>query len=136
VGGLLPLVIAVTGCDSYGEIREGLSEPERARFDSGMRQATACWSCHDVTGEATNVGPPLRGLFGRRAGTLPEYPYSEALRASQVVWNRRSLDAFLANVQGFVPGNRMLSGGVPSAGARADLIFFLEHVTRTRVAGP
>jgi cytochrome c len=130
LGSLLLVALGGAGCDSYREIREGLGEADRARFDRGLRLASPCWTCHDITGDASKVGPPLRGMFGRRAGSLPGYPYSEALSASPVIWSRPTLDRFLADVSGYIVGNRMLSAGIPSPRNRSDLILFLEHATR------
>jgi cytochrome c len=117
--------IAIAGCsDPYASAREKLSETDRARFDRGARAALPCAACHDLAGTATKIGPPLRGLAGKRAGAVPGYAYSPALANSGVIWGPRTLDAFLASPQAFVPGTRMVSPGVADA-QRADLVFFL-----------
>ena len=117
------------GCDSYSEIRANLSSADQARFARGQREATACWSCHDVTGSALKVGPPLGGVLGRRVGAVAAFPYSEALRGSNLVWTEQTLDRFLAAPQRVLPGNRMLSASLVDSQRRADLIFFLSHVS-------
>jgi len=118
------------GCDPYSEARAGLDAAERDRFARGRRAATPCASCHDLKGQAPKVGPPLQGLFGRRAGGVEGFPYSVALAESSVVWNDRTLDAFLANPQALIPRNRMLSPPQPDARMRSDLIFFLRTIDR------
>jgi cytochrome c len=134
--GVICLAIAFgTGCDSYSEVRDTLSEPERQRFDRGMRAAVPCWSCHDITGSAIKVGPPLRGFMGRPAGTSSEYRYSDPLIRSGVVWTAASLNGFLTSPARFIPGNRMTSPGVGGASTRSDLIFFLERVTAPPATG-
>jgi cytochrome c len=60
----------------------------------------------------------------------PDQRGSEALLGAAIVWDERSLSAFLADPSGFVPGNQMVSPGVRSPEALADLIFYLRHVTR------
>lgn len=119
------------GCDPYSDIRAELSPAEQAIFQRGQRAATPCWSCHDLTGFGLKVGPPLAGMLGRKFGSLSTYSYSEAFRRSEGVWNRRSLDRFLADGQGSIPGNRMAYADVADPGERAALVFFLERVTPT-----
>ena len=125
------------GCDSYADIREGLGEVERTRFDRGVRAAVPCWSCHDITGSGIKVGPPLLGFMGTRAGTSSAYAYSEELRSAGVMWTPEALDAFLADPTGSIPGNRMVSPGIGDPTIRRDLIFFLRLATApTRLSEP
>jgi cytochrome c len=73
-----------------------------------------------------------RGLFGRTAGTLPGYAYSAAMKkagAKGLVWNAKTLDAYLTNPQKVVPGTKMLFGGIADAKTRADLIAYLAEAT-------
>jgi cytochrome c len=81
------------------------------------------------------VGPPLPGFYGQRAGSRSDYAYSPALAGAGVVWNAANLNAFLADPQGFLPGNRMLSPGIENRGLRSDLIFFLRLATSHGVEG-
>jgi cytochrome c len=129
---LIPALLLLSACDQYAEVKSGLSPEEAARFERGQSLATPCWSCHDITGHTTKVGPSLAGLFGRRAGTHPDFSYSPAFASASLVWSARSLDAFLADGQRVVPENRMVSPGVSGSRQRADLVFFLELVTRPR----
>lgn len=87
-----------------------------------------CRSCHAVDKEAQNtVGPSLHGLFGRQAGTGSDFRYSPALRRSNITWDAKTLDAFIADPQKAVPANRMPFDGVPSARDRADLIAYMQQ---------
>jgi len=116
----------MTACtDPYAEVRARLDPAERARFDRGARAASPCAVCHDLAGEAVKIGPHLSGIGGRRAGAVPGYAYSDAMKTSGVRWSTRTLDAFLAEPQRVVPGNRMVSPGVRDPSARSDLVFFL-----------
>ena len=69
-------------------------------------------------------------MFGRAAGTAAGFHrYSEALSAVELVWREDTLDAFLADPQGFLPGNRMTFPGIEEQPVRADLIAFLQTAT-------
>jgi cytochrome c len=83
-----------------------------------------CAACHALAYDRT--GPRHCGLFGRRAGSVAGFPYSEAMRRSGIVWNARSLDRFLADPVKAVPGTSMGYAGVTEPGERHDLIAYLE----------
>lgn len=118
-------MLAATACsDPWAEVRAGMSDAERGRFDRGARAAAPCAACHDLAGTAIKIGPPLRGVGGRTAGAVRGYAYSPVMADSGVVWGQRTLDLFLAAPQSFLPGTRMLSPGVDDT-QRADLVFFL-----------
>lgn len=86
-----------------------------------------CQGCHSI--EANRIGPRHAGLFGRTAGSLPDFAYSDALRASGVVWDETSLDGFLAAPRQFIPGTKMPFAGIKDPQERADLIAWLKQAT-------
>ena len=81
-----------------------------------------CVACHSV--ESNRVGPAHAGVLGRKAGSLPDYEYSPAVKKSRVIWTDKTLDAWLADPQRFIPGQKM-GYAVPQAQDRADLIAYL-----------
>jgi cytochrome c len=86
-----------------------------------------CQGCHSI--DANRVGPRHAGLFGRPAGSLDDYNYSDAMRASGVVWDEPTLDQFLTAPRKFIPGTKMPFAGIPDAQERADLIAYLKQAT-------
>lgn len=87
-----------------------------------------CAACHSL--EHNRTGPKHCGLFGRRAGSLPDFDYSPAMRASGLVWDERTLDRFLAAPTKVVPGTSMGYAGVSDPGERAELIAWLRRATQ------
>lgn len=82
-----------------------------------------CFACHSL--ETDRAGPRHCGLLGRRAGSVPGFDYSPAMRASGIVWSADTLDRFLAAPTAVVPGTSMGYAGIASAQERADLIAYL-----------
>ena len=123
--------IFVVGCfNPDREIMARMNEAEQARFLQGRSSAIPCWTCHDLAGNVKKVGPSLLGVYGRRSGAAPDYNASPAMIGATIVWDDRSLAAFLLDPAGFVPGNRMVSPGIRHSAGLADLLFYLRHVTR------
>jgi cytochrome c len=83
-----------------------------------------CGGCHSL--DANRVGPAHRGVFGRTAGTAPEFNYSPAVKKSGVVWNDQTLDAWLTNPQALIPGQRM-NFRIALPADRADIIAYLRQ---------
>jgi len=105
-----------------------LAAPAQAEGDSvrGARAFGLCAACHALEPGRHMTGPSLGEIWGRKAGTAPGFArFSPALRDSGLVWNERTLDAWLVNPAKAVPGNYMQFGGITDARARADLIAFL-----------
>lgn len=84
-----------------------------------------CIACHSP--DANRVGPMHRGVVGRKAGSLPDYTYSKALKAGDFVWSDETLDQWLTNPQAFVPGQKM-NFKVAKPKDRADIIAYLNSL--------
>ena len=87
--------------------------------------------CHDLRGTGSRrAGPSLAGLFGRRAGTLAGYPYSDILDGSDIVWNDNTIDQlFDIGPDHYIPGSKMPMQRITNPQDRADLIGFLHRAT-------
>jgi cytochrome c2 len=94
--------------------------------------ATVCSSCHAQ--DRNSVGPMLDGVVGRRAGSVPGYPYSTALAQSGITWDADALDKWLASPQHFVPGAQM-PFSLPDVVRRHDVIAYLETLKPTHSIG-
>jgi cytochrome c len=82
-----------------------------------------CIACHSI--DYNGIGPAHKGVFNQKAGRKADYTYSPAVKSSNVVWNEKNLDKWLANPEKFIPGQKM-GFLVPKAKDRADLIAYLK----------
>ncbi|MGB8182994.1 MAG: copper-containing nitrite reductase [Stellaceae bacterium] len=93
--------------------------------ENGRRVFQKCQACHSLEPGKTLVGPSLAKLIGRHAGTLEGFDYSDAMKKAGIVWDTATLDAYLADPQNVVPGNRMPFPGLKSETDRHDVVAFL-----------
>jgi cytochrome c len=127
-----PLTAATLGEQTILSSKDYLTEGVYASADTSRGEAlsTRCRACHSLEeGGGTIVGPNLFGVFGRTAGSAPNYPYSDVLSASGFVWTPRALDAWLAEPFAFLPGNRMSFPGLSEPKDRNGLIAYLLQYT-------
>jgi cytochrome c len=62
----------------------------------GQRNFRMCAPCHSLEPDRSMTGPSFAGLRDRKAGSLPSFErYSDALKSSGIIWDERSLDAWL-----------------------------------------
>ena len=115
---ILSLALAVTVMLHAGELRA--ADADRGEKLYGSR----CAGCHSL--DQNRIGPLHRGVFGREAGTVADFDYSDALHDSKVVWDDQSLDAWLADPQAFIPGQRMFFS-LRKADERGDIIAYLRR---------
>ena len=83
-----------------------------------------CTGCHAM--EVDREGPRLRGVFGRKAGSVAGFTYSAGLKRSGFTWNEATLERWLSDPDLVVPDNNM-SFSVPKAEERRDLIAYLKQ---------
>lgn len=104
------------------------SDPE---IERGRKAFLKCQACHQVGPAARHrVGPTLNNIFGRRAGTLDGFSYSDGMRdAGQngLVWNEAELSSFIAAPRQHVPGTTMMYRGLPDEGDRRALVAFIRQ---------
>lgn len=125
----------VASLDSYepGISGERSFLRDGGEMGNGERQfMRRCSICHALEpGPSRKAGPTLHGVFGRRAGTVPGYPYSDILDGSDIVWSAATIDAlFDAGPDHYIPGSKMPMQVIAGAADRADLIAFLKTATK------
>jgi cytochrome c len=102
------------------------TSPETSTSNAPAAFAT-CRSCHSVEPGKNGVGPSLFGIVGTKAGDVPGYNFSPALKASGVTWDRQTLDTWLRGPMKMVPGTKMVIG-VPNPEKRKEVIDYLESL--------
>lgn len=85
-----------------------------------------CAACHSTEPGKTIIGPSLAGVYGRKAGALPGFQYSDAMKSSGLTWNRATLDRYLTDPKSVVPGTTMSFAGYPEADKRKAVIDYLK----------
>lgn len=104
---------------------------ENGNTARGQLVFRACVACHSLEPGRNMTGPTLAGFWNRKAGTLESFRrYSSALRSSDIVWNDKTLEAWLRDPRNVVPGNTMTFPGIKDAQQRSDLVAFLKDATR------
>ena len=103
----------------------------RAEGDAAKGEPVAkiCMACHSLADASNRVGPSLVGVVGRKPASAEGYAYSEAFKKyaeTAAAWDDATLDAYLKDPKGIVPGTKMAFGGVKDDAQRADLIAFLK----------
>ena len=103
-------------------------QEKAANTDSGqLLYNNACRTCHTLREGDNRLGPNLHRIIGRKAGSLADYGYSSSLKNADLVWDKGTLDRFIANPDQVVPGNNMKPySGLTSAEDRAQIVAFLE----------
>lgn len=85
-----------------------------------------CAACHAVEPGKHGVGPSLAGVFGTKAGDIPGYTFSEAMKNSGLTWDEATLDEYLAAPMKKVPGTKMTYAGMSNPAQRQEIIAYLK----------
>lgn len=94
---------------------------------AGAKVFMKCRACHQIGDNAKNmVGPALTGIVGRKAGTYPDYNYSEANKNSGITWDEASLKEYLKDPKAKVPGTKMTFPGLSSDADIDNVIAYLK----------
>ena len=94
----------------------------------GEKVFLKCKACHQIgEGAKDAVGPVLNGVVGRKAGTYPDYAYSDANKNSGITWDEATLKEYLKNPRVKVPGTKMIFSGLPKDEDISNVIAYLKQ---------
>ncbi|MFD1984451.1 c-type cytochrome [Mesorhizobium newzealandense] len=101
-------------------------------IEAGKMVFKKCAACHNADTDANKVGPTLKGVGGRVAGTVPGYSYSKAMKdagAAGLVWDEPNLTEYLANPKAKVPTNKMGFPGLKDPDDIKNVIAYLKSLS-------
>jgi cytochrome c len=122
---LTGLFLLALACHPLRAFADGASGSTGDPVHGKVIYTQECTGCHAMN--ETLVGPKHCGVFGRRAGTVPGYPYSEAMKQAGFAWDSQHLDDFLKSPITYLDGTNMGYAGLDSAKDRADVIAYLRE---------
>lgn len=97
-----------------------------ADLSNGQAKFALCASCHTVTPGGPNMtGPHLYGVVGRKAGSVADYNYSDAVKNAGFTWDGPHLDTWLTSPRGEMPTTKMTFMGLKDPKDRTDVIAYL-----------
>ena len=115
-------------------VAAGLGHASAQDAAAGEKVFAVCKACHQVGDTAKNaVGPVLNGLFGRKAGSVEGYNYSEANKKSGITWSEEEFTKYIQDPKAVVPGTKMAFAGVKDPGKIKDLIAYLHTYDKATV---
>ncbi|HTN15810.1 MAG TPA: c-type cytochrome [Sphingomonadaceae bacterium] len=87
-----------------------------------------CKACHSVEKGKHGIGPSLAGIYGTKAGDIPGYEFSKPMKESGLKWDEATLDKYLTDPRGTVPGTKMSFAGLKDEAKRKDVIAYLKSL--------
>jgi cytochrome c2 len=122
--------------ESAPAVEEAPTAEPAAGTTSGENAAAAavpaaffqCRSCHATEPGRQMIGPSLAGIFGTKAGDVAGYNFSPAMKQANIVWDEKTLDAFLKDPHQVVPGTKMTFPGLKDDARRAEVVAYLKSL--------
>jgi len=95
---------------------------------AGERSFGKCKICHRIgEGAKSLVGPELNGLDGRKAGSIPDFSYSEANKNSGIVWSEATFKDYIKDPRAKIPKTKMVFPGIKDEKEQNDLWAYLKQ---------
>jgi len=114
-----PLMVVI--CMRQSALVQAAAAPDAERGKLAFERR--CTGCHAL--DRVKEGPPLRTVYGRKAGSVVGFPYSDELKAAAITWDEETLEKWLTDPEKVVPGTEM-DFHVERAEERADIIHYLQ----------
>ncbi len=133
--------LALAGCGGGGSSSLSKDDPkvralladlppayQAADLQNGRTKFELCRQCHTIVPDGANMtGPNLYGVFGKPAGTnRANFTYSDALKASGLVWDAATLDRWIADPHALVQRTKMSFPGMPDPNDRRDVVAYVK----------
>src|SRR5262249_42123537 len=100
---------------AHGHVQMVQATATSGDAEQGRQVYRKCQACHSLEAGKNALGPSLAGIIGKKAASVPNYAYSEALRSSGLTWDMSTLDRYLLDPEATVPGNKMPFPGLKTA---------------------
>ena len=115
----------------------GLGQGYAQDAAAGEKVFSVCKACHQAGDKAKNaVGPMLNGLFGRKAGSIEGYNYSNEYKNSGVTWDDATFMEYIKDPKAKIPGTKMIFAGIKDEQKIKDLIAYLHTFDKAPVKLP
>jgi cytochrome c len=115
-------------------IAAGLGHGYAQDAAAGEKVFAVCKACHQAGDKAKNaVGPVLNGLFGRKAGSVEGYIYSDANKNSGITWDDATFTTYIKDPKAKIPGTKMVFAGIKDEQRIKDLIAYLHTFDKATV---
>lgn len=129
LGAVCAAMLLLTACEKTPpDYRDPVTLPLYTEGDAdngALIYQDACGQCHQLNPGLNKKGPQLMNIYGANAAELEDYTYSEGLTTSGWVWDAKTLDTYIADVEKAMPDSKMLSDPMPDSKERADVIAYL-----------
>jgi len=130
----LALTLAACGSPPDDKAVDAAATPEDTAAASGTTTLAdlaptsfaQCKTCHAVEKDKHGVGPSLFGVYGTKAGEIPGYAFSAAMKSSGLTWDDATLDEYLSAPMKKIPGTKMSYAGQPDAAKRKEIIEYMK----------
>lgn len=101
---------------------------QQSANDDAGKQAfnNSCRTCHSMKEGDNRLGPNLNKIVGRKAGSLPDYSYSSAMKEAGFNWDQDKLTRFMVKPDEVVSGHKMQPYGGISAEEAAKVAAYLQ----------
>ena len=120
--------IALLAAMSVGVLAAGQSQAQDAA--AGEKVFTKCKACHIIDADKNKIGPSLKGVIGRTAGTHADFKYSQGMidaGKAGLVWDDAKLTEYLRDPRGMIKGGKMAFPGLKKDDDIANVIAYLKQ---------